>query len=175
MNRPVIRRTVVVLMSIVALLAPAETAAAAAPSNKPAVLASWTQTSASSFAAWYAASRNRDRWSAYGFDWSTDYCSASPDQPLGFDFRLPCQRHDFGYRNYHAANTFATNKARLDNAFHADMRRRCATYAVVVRPACLSVALTYYTAVDAFGTLVAVSDADLDRAARLKADALAAG
>ena len=49
---------------------------------------------------------------SYGFDWSTDYCSASPDQPLGFDFRLSCWRHDFGYRNYKAVGAFPANKSR---------------------------------------------------------------
>uniref|UniRef100_UPI004040031A hypothetical protein n=1 Tax=Streptomyces sp. DSM 41634 TaxID=3448656 RepID=UPI004040031A len=51
----------------------------AAPADKPQVLSSWTQTSASSHNAWNAARNNRGAWSAYGFDWSTDYCSSSPD------------------------------------------------------------------------------------------------
>jgi hypothetical protein len=171
-HRPTfVRRTVVVLISIVLVLAPAATASAAAPSDKPAVLARWTQTSAASSAAWYAALQNRDAWAAYGFDWATDYCSASPDQPLGFDFRRSCHRHDFGYRNHKAAGIFPANKARVDDAFYADLKRTCATYAVVVRPACLSLAWTYFSAVVVFGK-VAVSDAQLQQAARLKADAL---
>jgi phospholipase A2-like protein len=55
---------------------------------------------AASYNAWNSARQNQSAWSAYAFDWSTDYCSSSPDQPLGFDFRIPCWHHDFGYRNY---------------------------------------------------------------------------
>ncbi|MBI5089002.1 MAG: hypothetical protein HZB15_09135, partial [Actinobacteria bacterium] len=38
-----------------------------------------------------------DRW----FDWTTDWCSAPLVGSTGrsFDFRAPCRRHDFGYRN----------------------------------------------------------------------------
>ncbi len=31
--------------------------------------------------------QNQGAWADYAFDWSTDLCSTSPDQPLGFDFR----------------------------------------------------------------------------------------
>jgi hypothetical protein len=169
---PLVRRTVVVLISVFALLTPAATALAAAPADMPAVLARWTQPGATSATAWYAASLARDPWSEYGFDWSTDHCSSSPDRPLGFDFRRSCQRHDFGYRNYKAAGEFSANKARLDTGFLADLKRLCATYDLILRPACLSLAWTYYAAVDVFGSTAAVSQADLDRAAKLKADAL---
>lgn len=147
-------------------LAPA--AGAATLDEKLAVLSSWTQTSATSYNAWNSARLNQGAWVDYGFDWSTDFCSASPDQPLGFDFRLPCWRHDFGYRNYKAVGLFAENKTRVDDAFYADLRRKCATYSVFVRPACYSLAWTYYQAVREFGSLV-VSTAQLDRAAQLKA------
>src|SRR5689334_6208169 len=73
------------------------TAASAAPADKPQVLSSWTQTSASSYNTWVAARGNQGAWSAYAFDWSTDYCSTSPDNPLGFPFATSCARHDFGY------------------------------------------------------------------------------
>ena len=43
-----------------------------------------------------------------------------------------------------------------------------------MRPACLSLAWTYYEAVHAFGNLAAVSQEDLDKAAKLKADAASA-
>jgi hypothetical protein len=46
------------------------------------------------------------------------------------------------------------------------MRRRCATYNFILRPACYSLAWTYYQAVRTFGSVVA-TQADLDRAARL--------
>lgn len=76
--------------------------AQAAPADKPEVLSRWTQTSASSYQSWYAARQNQAAWAAYGFDWSTDYCTTSPDNPYGYPFALSCARHDFGYRNYKA-------------------------------------------------------------------------
>jgi hypothetical protein len=123
---------------------------------------------------WNSARQNQTSWSAYGFDWSTDYCSNSPDQPLGFDFRLPCWRHDVGYRNYKAVGAFSTNKPRIDDSLYFDLKATCATYNVFVRPACNSLAWTYYQAVKTFGSLSAVKQADLDRAATLKAQGLAA-
>jgi hypothetical protein len=167
------RRTVVVLISAIALLlGVAGPAAAATRAEKLQVLSTWTQTSTTSYAAWNSARTNRSPWADYGFDWSTDYCSTSPDNPLGFNFRLPCHRHDFGYRNYKAMSAFSANKARLDNAFYADLKRVCATYAAALRPACYSLAWTYYKAVHVFGSLTAVRQADLDRAARIRADSL---
>jgi Prokaryotic phospholipase A2 len=144
----------------------AEPAAAVTIDQKLSVLSSWTQTSATSQNAWLSARANQSAWADYGFDWSTDYCSSSPDNPLGFDFRLPCARHDFGYRNYKAVGLFSPNKSRLDSAFYEDMKRKCATYSSLVRPACYSLAWTYYQAVVAFGS-IAVTQADLDRAAAL--------
>ena len=88
--------------------------------QKLAVLSSWTQTSTASYDSWNTARQNQGAWVAYGFDWSTDLCSNSPDNPLGFDFRLSCHRHDFGYRNYKAVGQFSANKSRLDDAFYAE-------------------------------------------------------
>ncbi|WP_433831043.1 phospholipase [Actinoplanes sp. CA-015351] len=158
------------VLSVFGLAAPAYAVTAA---QKAAVLASFTQTSASSYNSWNSARQNQGSWSAYGFDWSTDYCSSSPDNPLGFDFKLACHRHDFGYRNYKAIGTFPANKSRVDSAFYEDLKRKCATYNSVVRPACTSLAWTYYQAVSLFGSLAAVDSADLQKAADIKADALA--
>ncbi|MDX3528610.1 phospholipase [Streptomyces sp. ID05-39B] len=127
------------------------TAAEAAPADKPQVLASWTQTSASSYSQWTAARSHQAAWSAYGFNWTTDYCSSSPDNPFGFPFSTSCARHDFGYRNYKAAGTFAANKSRLDSAFHEDLKRVCNNYGGATRTACTSTAWTYYQAVRALG------------------------
>ena len=153
-------------LAVTAVLLPAASAQAA-PTDKAAVLSSWTQTTASSYNAFFAARANQASWSAYGFDWSTDYCSVSPDQPLGFDFRLSCHRHDFGYRNYKAIGQFSANKARVDSTFYADLKRKCGTYSSVVRPACVSLAWTYYQAVSVFGSVAAVRQADIDRARRM--------
>jgi hypothetical protein len=159
------RRILIVLVLVMAALAPAGAASAAA--DKLTVLSGWTQPTTASTNAWNSARLNRSPWASYNFDWSTDYCSASPDQPLGFDFRLPCWHHDFGYRNYKAAGQFPANKDRVDNMFYADLKRVCTTYSSVVRPACYSLAWTYYEAVQAFGSLTAVDQADLNRAKAL--------
>ncbi|WP_156725474.1 phospholipase [Streptomyces apocyni] len=150
MNRQVKRGlgvSAVALTAVATLASPAS----AAPANKSQVLASWTQTSASSYNAYLSARNNKGAWSAYGFDWSTDYCSYSPDNPFGFKFNLSCARHDFGYRNYKKAGTFSANKARLDNAFYADMKRVCAPLSSANKSACNATAWTYYQAVKAFG------------------------
>jgi hypothetical protein len=159
-----------VALALITVLGVATPAAAVTTAQKLSVLSSWTQTSASSYNSWNAARNNRGPWAEYNFNWSTDYCSSSPDNPLGFNFTLSCYRHDFGYRNYKEMSRFSANKPRLDSAFYEDLKRVCATYNAVVRPACLSLAWTYYQAVRIFGNLT-VSQADLDRAAKMKADA----
>ena len=153
------------LISLVGLVGLAPPAAAV-PADKLAVLSSWTQTSSTSYYAWLSARNNQAAWAAYEFIWSTDYCSSSPDNPLGFNFQLSCARHDFGYRNYKAVGLFSSNKARVDSAFYEDMKRKCATYNFAVRPACYSLAWTYYQAVAAFGSVV-TTQRDLDRARAL--------
>ncbi|HZG04849.1 MAG TPA: phospholipase [Streptomyces sp.] len=153
------RRSVVSLaaaaLSLPAVLGLAGTASAA-PADKPQVLSSWTQTSESSYNAWLSARNNQGAWSAYGFDWSTDYCSTSPDNPFGFPFQTACARHDFGYRNYKAIGTFAANKSRLDSAFYADLKRVCARYTGATKTSCDSTAWVYYQAVATFGNTPAV-------------------
>jgi hypothetical protein len=162
------RRTLVAFLAVLALLfTAAAPAAATTRAQRLDVLSDWTQTSASSQSVWLDARAHQAAWFDYAFDWSTDYCSASPDQPLGFDFRMPCARHDFGYRNYKALAEFPPNKAHVDSAFYADLKRTCATYNALKRPACLSLAWTYYTAVREFGSMRPVSQADLNRAAAL--------
>ncbi|MEU6074519.1 phospholipase [Micromonospora sp. NPDC047074] len=158
-------------LALLGALGVASPAAAVTPAQKLSVLSSWTQTSASSYSAWNSARLNKAAWADYAFNWSTDYCSSSPDNPLGFNFALSCHRHDFGYRNYKAVGQFPANKSRLDSAFYSDLKRVCATYNTVVRPACTSLAWTYYQAVSVFGSVAAVQQADIDRAARMKADA----
>ncbi|WP_328559050.1 phospholipase [Streptomyces coelicoflavus] len=137
-------------LAVTTVVATAATADAA-PSDKAQVLASWTQTSASSYNTWTAARANKAAWSAYGFDWTTDYCSSSPDNPFGFPFSTSCARHDFGYRNYKDAGTFNANKSRLDSAFYEDLKRVCARYGGATKTACNSTAWTYYQAVKVFG------------------------
>lgn len=131
----------------VALASPAN----AAPADMLQVMSSWSQTSASSQQAFLYARAHQGDWAAYGFDWGTDKCSSSPDNPFGFPFENSCVRHDFGYRNYKAVGRFDANKSRIDSAFYADMKRVCARYSGGTANACNSTAWTYYQAVKVFG------------------------
>ncbi len=137
---------------------------AATQAERLQVATAWTQPTSASQGAWNGARVYQARWSSYGFDWSTDFCSSSPDQPLGFDFRLSCYRHDFGYRNFKRLNAFPANKARVDDAFYFDMKQVCARYSTVPRNTCLATAWTYYQAVKKFGALL-VPRSELDRIA----------
>ena len=157
---------VALLVTLLGLLVGLAQPAVAAPADKPAVLSSFTQTSAASYSTFFAARGNQGAWAAYGFDWSTDKCSSSPDNPLGFPFENGCIRHDFGYRNYKAIGTFLANKARLDTMLLADLERVCARYSGLTKAACDSLAHTYYQAVHIFGSVV-VTRSDVDRAAAL--------
>ena len=144
-------RTTLAAVGAALALGVAAAPAQAAPADKPQVLASFTQTSASSQNAWLAANRNQSAWAAYEFDWSTDLCSQAPDNPFGFPFNTACARHDFGYRNYKAAGSFDANKSRIDSAFYEDMKRVCTGYTGEKNTACNSTAWTYYQAVKIFG------------------------
>lgn len=165
-RRTLLGATIGAALLVLGLAAPA---AAVTGEQKLAVMSSWSQTSTESYNAWNAARQNQAAWAEYAFNWSTDFCSTSPDNPLGFDFKLSCWRHDFNYRNYKAMGQFPANKSRIDDAFYADLKRKCATYNVFVRPACYSLAWTYYQAVRAFGNTV-ITGAQLAYAAELKAE-----
>ncbi|KAF2834459.1 hypothetical protein M501DRAFT_907618, partial [Patellaria atrata CBS 101060] len=84
-----------------------------------------------------------------GLDWTSDGCSSSPDNPLGFNFVPSCQRHDFGYRNYKRQNRFEAGKARIDSNFRNDMYDQCTRESP--SSACRVVADIYYNAVKNFG------------------------
>lgn len=165
LGRPGVPAKVTIIASIVVAFLAAiglTTSAVATEVTKPAVLASWTQPRDASYSAWDAARRDQAFWGQFDFDWTTDLCSASPDQPLGFDFRMPCWRHDFGYRNYKAIADFPANKARVDDAFRSDMTTVCSARRGLARKACLAVARTYYQAVASFGDLT-VSAEEVER------------
>ena len=138
------------VMTIAAILSTPATAASAhpaAPGDRAEVLAAWTQTTETSFTRWNAARLQPADWAEYRFDWSTDLCTAAPDRPLGFDFRLACRRHDFGYRNYSETSRFKEARPRLDRAFYADLSRICDRHPSSARPACKTLAWTYYQTV----------------------------
>jgi hypothetical protein len=137
-------------LALSAVLLPA-TSASAAPADKLQVMSSWTQTSATSYNAFMAARNNTGAWSAYGFDWSTDYCSSSPDNPFGFPFKNACSRHDFGYRNYKAVGLFSANKDRIDSALYEDLKRVCNGYSGATKTSCDGTAWVYYQAVHNLG------------------------
>jgi Prokaryotic phospholipase A2 len=176
MSRRLLTRTIAVpILAVLATLvaaAPATQAAAATAGDRLALVTSWTEPPVSSYNSWNSGRLHQANWATYQLDWSTDYCSASPDEPLGFDFRLSCWRHDFGYRNYKALQQFPANKAHVDDAFYADLKRVCAQYNVFIRASCYSLAWTYYQAVRVFGRVI-ISQADLDHAATLKAQGAA--
>ncbi|WP_433515224.1 phospholipase [Nonomuraea sp. CA-143628] len=144
--------------SLIAVLAFALPAHAVTLEQKLAALSGFSQPTAASAASWRAAWQNQAAWADYAFDWSTDLCSSSPDQPLGFDFRMPCRRHDFGYRNYKAVSQFPANKDRIDSAFYFDMKQVCAGYSGVSKATCDGLAWTYYQAVRQLGSLVVTDD-----------------
>ena len=86
-------------------------------------------------------------------DWSTDYCSARFVGNTGrsFNFRLPCQRHDFGYRNLKIIGAFTEeNRRRVDDRFLADMKTTCAPRPVTQKYNCYLWADTFYAAVRVF-------------------------
>ena len=166
------RRTLITLvlstLALVVGLSVASPAYAVTADQKAALINSFTQANSGSYNSWNWARNNQGAYADYSLDWSTDYCSASPDEPLGFDFRLPCWRHDFGYRNFKAVGRFPANKDHVDSAFYVDLKAKCATYPAFVRPACYSLAWTYYQAVHNFGSVVVGAD-ELARAAAYKA------
>lgn len=93
-------------------------------------------------------------------NWTTDDCSAPGlgSTGLSYNFISPCQRHDFGYRNYKRIDTEASeeiwnaeNKFATDDQFLEDTREHCSTRIFYLKAQCLAWAQTYYYAVRAFG------------------------
>lgn len=87
-------------------------------------------------------------------DWSTDYCSAPLVGNTGrsFNFRTPCQRHDFAYRNLKLLGLLGeSNRRRVDDQFLVDMRTTCAPRPITQKFNCLAWAETFYAAVRTFG------------------------
>lgn len=119
--------------------------------NRLALLQSLTAPGPTSFTAWNTGRSVPSTYAAYEFDWSTNLCTGAPDNPLGFPFELPCARHDFGYRNYKAAQRFEANKERLDLTFYTDLQTTCAPYPADIRSVCLALAAIYYDVLRAIG------------------------
>lgn len=54
-------------------------------------------------------------------NWSSDGCTASPNNPFGFPFLPGCHRHDFGYRNFREQERFSQgNKDKIDEQFQTE-------------------------------------------------------
>ena len=86
-------------------------------------------------------------------DWSTDYCSAPFVGNTGrsFNFRLPCQRHDFAYRNLKRLGSLdEVTRKRADDRFLSDMKSTCTPRPVTQRYNCYLWADTFYAAVRVF-------------------------
>ncbi|WP_421121119.1 phospholipase A2 [Aquihabitans daechungensis] len=87
---------------------------------------------------------------------STDLCSFAPDTGPVFDFRIPCIRHDFAWRNLRRLQTrlgggidTRARRQRATRQFLRDMQATCAIRPVVQRPACQAMAGAYFHAVSA--------------------------
>ncbi|MEI8239953.1 MAG: phospholipase A2 [Actinomycetota bacterium] len=109
-------------------------------------------------ASFIADTKHPDTW----FDWSTDGCSAPLLGGHGatYDFRDPCRRHDFGYRNlrllerrYGTGRTYWNADVRrlVDRQFLVDMMGSCRHRSIFIRSICSLWAHIYYFAVRAFG------------------------
>lgn len=101
-----------------------------------------------------AANSTGDRW----FDWSTDWCSAPLVGSTGrsFDFRAPCRRHDFGYRNLQLMERRwsgggrywnSTTRRQVDQQLLTDMRAHCRARPWYEEATCRLWADTFYSVV----------------------------
>ena len=139
---------------LISLLVAASTFAAPSPHN-PATLTSVVErgvfsTELTSFPSFVRENRREFR----ELNWSTDYCSAPLVGNTGrsFNFRTPCQRHDFAYRNMKLLGTLTeANRKRVDEQFLSDMRATCAPRGISQRFNCYAWAETFFAAVRTFG------------------------
>ena len=87
-------------------------------------------------------------------DWTSDGCSAPliGDSGRSFDFRWPCVRHDFGYRNFKSHDLFNDEtRLRIDDKFRQDLDESCRPRMRSFKVRCLAWAEIYYSAVRAMG------------------------
>jgi Prokaryotic phospholipase A2 len=105
-----------------------------------------------------AADTTGDRW----FDWTTDWCSAPLVGSTGrsFDFRAPCRRHDFGYRNlrlldrrYGGGGQYWNDgtRRRVDQQLLSDMKSHCRARPWFEEATCRLWADTFYSVVRVAG------------------------
>jgi hypothetical protein len=92
---------------------------------------------------------------AHRFDATTDGCSAPllGSRGRSFNFRLPCERHDFAYRNYlHLAGRGgpawdAALRAAIDDQFQRDLQSVCSLRRGSFRLRCDAWVIVYFHAV----------------------------
>jgi hypothetical protein len=99
--------------------------------------------------------------SAYPYmDWTTDSCSAVGAGP--YDFRMPCMRHDFNWRNLTRLTVGFPNSAPArtfnnlwasNGQFRDDLSDRCFSISPLLLAPCLSLAGTYTAGVNAAAIL----------------------
>lgn len=88
------------------------------------------------------------------YDWNDDGCSVPGWLPFTSKFKLACQRHDFGYRNFGGDNAFQPTDARralVDSRFKQDMRAICLANYTLLRPLCYASANAGYGIVRTLG------------------------
>ncbi|NAS20604.1 DNRLRE domain-containing protein [Herbidospora sp. NEAU-GS84] len=101
--------------------------------------------------AWYHGSWRTVRWVKTPRGWWVrgilyDYCTSSPDRPLGFDFRQACMMHDYGYALRRMG--YISSKYQADAVFYNVLWNGvCPAYAWWKRGTCRNLATTYYLAV----------------------------
>ena len=89
------------------------------------------------------------------FDATTDGCSAPllGSEGRSFNFRLPCERHDFAYRNYwlraaHGGPAWnAVLRAAIDDQFQRDLQSVCAKRRGSFRLRCDAWVIVFFHAV----------------------------
>ncbi|MFG3435705.1 phospholipase A2 [Nonomuraea sp. NPDC047897] len=119
-----------------------------------------TKNTKASYNAWarFKTNRNTTQVKEFEFNWNTDGCSVPKAVPHGSTwgavFKIPCWRHDFGYRNVKAlasSSAWKNYKKEVDSAFLGDMKRVCdAQSNSAARAACKAVATQFYNAVKYF-------------------------
>ncbi|KAJ3277272.1 hypothetical protein HK104_003472 [Borealophlyctis nickersoniae] len=88
------------------------------------------------------------------FDWSSDGCSKSPDQPgLGdYNFLPSCERHDFGYRNYKKQGRFNEDtRGKIDDNLKKDLYNECKKQPNILGVECRRTADVYWAFVRNLG------------------------
>lgn len=89
------------------------------------------------------------------FDTTTDGCSAPllGSEGRSFNFRLPCERHDFAYRNYWARSALgglawnAALRSAIDDQFQRDLQSVCAKRRGSFRLRCDAWVIVFFHAV----------------------------